>query len=104
MKPLGLIFSDIFDERARQNKLKEQGRFPYTCADKELSNFQKASILGEEMGEVHCAALNQAKLSTDSKDRHNLRKELVQVCAVAVAWIEALDNEQPSTVLHSKQD
>jgi hypothetical protein len=56
------------------------------------------AILGEEFGEACQAALNY---HDDAVKRHgfeipekvyqDLRKELVQVAAVAVAWIECLD-------------
>lgn len=43
-----------------------------------------AAVLGEEFGEVCQAWLE--------RDTAALRKELVQTAAVAVAWIEELDN------------
>jgi NTP pyrophosphatase (non-canonical NTP hydrolase) len=45
------------------------------------------AILGEEVGEVHRALLKQ-----DGERSGDLRHELVQVAAVAVAWVEALDS------------
>ena len=85
------VFADITEERARQERLKAEGKFLYTCADPWMQPFEKVAVLGEEFGEVCCAALNQAKLATDGADRANLRHELVQVAAVAVAWIQAID-------------
>jgi NTP pyrophosphatase (non-canonical NTP hydrolase) len=43
-----------------------------------------AAVLGEEFGEVCQAWLE--------RDVENLRTELVQVAAVAIAWVEELDN------------
>lgn len=43
------------------------------------------AILAEEVGEVSRAILE--------RDRANLRDELVQVAAVAVCWLEAMDAE-----------
>lgn len=43
-----------------------------------------AAVLGEEFGEVCQAWLE--------RDTDNLRVELIQVAAVAIAWIENLDN------------
>lgn len=44
-------------------------------------------ILGEEVGEV-------AKALNEQEPIENLRAELVQVAAVCVAWIEALDTRK----------
>jgi len=44
-------------------------------------------ILGEEFGEACEAAL----MEVDTE----LRKELIQVAAVAVNWIESIDSRQP---------
>ncbi len=43
-------------------------------------------VLGEEFGEV-CRAVLEG-------DEANLREELIQVAAVAVAWVEAIDRER----------
>jgi NTP pyrophosphatase (non-canonical NTP hydrolase) len=70
-------------ERARQDaKWGEQN-----CHD-----FEWVSILGEEFGEVARAA-NEANFQSGKNrgDFTHLRTELVQVAAVAAAWIEALD-------------
>jgi NTP pyrophosphatase (non-canonical NTP hydrolase) len=45
-----------------------------------------AAILMEEVGEVATAILHN--------DPKNLREELIQVAAVAAAWVEALDRRQ----------
>lgn len=45
------------------------------------------SILGEEYGEV-CRALNY---DTNDGGIPHLRKELIQVAAMACAWVDALD-------------
>jgi NTP pyrophosphatase (non-canonical NTP hydrolase) len=82
-------------ERIRQEKLKDEGRFEFTCADPEgLTNAEKLACLTEELGEVAQEVLTQEgrRLARDTTGtREGLRKELVQVAAVAVAWIEALE-------------
>jgi NTP pyrophosphatase (non-canonical NTP hydrolase) len=88
------IFDDVTAERARQDVMKAAGRFRYTCADKEMTHDQRGLVLGEEVGEVCRAVLELSALANDAHGK-NLRKELVQVAAVAVAWIEALDAEAP---------
>jgi NTP pyrophosphatase (non-canonical NTP hydrolase) len=81
-------------ERKRQEQLKLEGRFTHTCADNELTPSEKVAVLAEEFGEVAHEVTesigNHAEL-----DRAALRKELIQVAAVAVAWVECLDREDP---------
>jgi uncharacterized protein YjbI with pentapeptide repeats len=84
-----LALSLIVAERNRQNDLKAAGRFPYTCADSELSDAEKLTVLAEEFGEAARAVLERNKLANDTTGA-DLKKELVQVAAVAVAWIESL--------------
>jgi NTP pyrophosphatase (non-canonical NTP hydrolase) len=50
-------------------------------ADDETSAEKKLTILMEEVGEVARAILE--------RDPYNLREELVQVAAVAIAWLQA---------------
>lgn len=86
------IVDDIMCERIRQEQLKAGGRFKYTCADPEMAPAEKCAVLGEEMGEVCRAVLEEGRLANDLHGKA-LRQELVQVAAVAVAWIEAIDRE-----------
>jgi hypothetical protein len=72
-------------ERLRQVQLKTEGRFEHTCADPEATDGYRLTVLVEEVGEVARAVLES--------DGRGLREELVQVAAVAVAWIEGLDAE-----------
>lgn len=83
----------VGSERMRQEALKAQGRFEYTCADSGMSDAEKMTVLIEEVGEVAREVLTQdgRRLARDTVGtRDALRAELVQVAAVAVAWIEAL--------------
>jgi NTP pyrophosphatase (non-canonical NTP hydrolase) len=83
----------VRDERKRQEQLKAEGRFEFTCADDGLTNAEKLACLTEELGEVAQEVLTQEgrRLARDTVGTPEaLRKELVQVAAVAVAWIEAL--------------
>jgi NTP pyrophosphatase (non-canonical NTP hydrolase) len=68
-------------ERVRQERLKAMGKFHHTAADVDLPCVLKLPILTEEVGEVARALC----------DGTNLREELVQVAAVALAWVEALE-------------
>lgn len=74
-----LILADVSVERDRQNA--KWGGVP--GVDRR-DDHTYAAVLGEEYGEV-CEAWLE-------RDTASLREELVQVAAVAVAWIEELDN------------
>jgi NTP pyrophosphatase (non-canonical NTP hydrolase) len=70
---------DVSNERARQDaKWGEQNHDDGTWG----------LILGEEFGETCEAAL---AVAFGNADPNRVREELVQVAAVAVAWIECID-------------
>ena len=69
-------------ERDRQEALREEGSLVYTAADLDCPEVLRLAALVEEVGEV-ARALQEG-------DYENLAVELVQVAAVAVAWVEAL--------------
>jgi len=73
------ILNEVLAERERQDK--KWGGVP---GIDRLDDHTYAAVLGEEFGEV-C----QAWLQREVKE---LRLELIQVAAVAVAWIEEIDN------------
>jgi NTP pyrophosphatase (non-canonical NTP hydrolase) len=81
-------------ERVRQESLKKDGRFKWTCADAGLDEFQALAVLTEEVGEVARALMESSKLTHDRpallEDDHRVRimEELVQVAAVALAFAE----------------
>jgi hypothetical protein len=80
--------SDVFDlvrlERERQAEIwdGEHAWGSGDCSSQDVPDPVKAAVLAEEVGEVAHAMLEG--------DRLALRRELVQVAAVAVAWWEAL--------------
>jgi NTP pyrophosphatase (non-canonical NTP hydrolase) len=74
-----MILGDIKTERERQDE-KWGGR-----PGRERIDTNYTEILGEEYGEVCKAVLEHGWLSAE------LRKELIQVAAVAVAWVEQID-------------
>ena len=93
----------IADEVRRQDQLKEKGKFNWTCADSvgQVSHFThqsaladaaKLAVLAEEFGEVSCLVV-EALIDYSRRNRDSLREELVQVAAVCVSWIAALDAE-----------
>jgi NTP pyrophosphatase (non-canonical NTP hydrolase) len=94
VSPRDAIFQEISAERARQDMLKAEGRFEFTCADPESSDWYALAVLTEEVGEAARAVLGKHGKVLDGGD---LRKELIQVAAVAVAWIEGLDHPHRET-------
>lgn len=78
-------------ERDRQDDLVRGGKFAWTCASRNHSHAEKYTVLGEEVGEVG-HAINE-RLSghlTEAEAGDELVKELTQVAAVCVAWIESI--------------
>lgn len=75
------VFDEVSCERDRQESLKAIGKFRYTCADPEMIDADRSLVLLEEVGEVARAVLES--------DAANVHQELVQVAAVAVAWLES---------------
>jgi NTP pyrophosphatase (non-canonical NTP hydrolase) len=87
----------VAKERRRQLVLQEQGVFKYTLSDAQVGEFVGAACIAEETGEVARAVLCRAGLATDDIDLTDeaLLKELSQVAALSVAWMEKLMSEQP---------
>ena len=80
-------------ERIRQNELKAEGRFKYTCADLDLPFGDVMNVLMEEVGELSRAYLEYKALTFErNKDAMeayaDMKKESIQVAAVALAILE----------------
>ena len=100
------VLRDVGLERVRQEDLRRSGKFLWTCAvsGAAVSLDRKMSVLSEEVGEVAKEVVDIG-IARDKYDKEQLtfprhrelalllriRKELVQVAAVCVAWIEAID-------------
>lgn len=90
------VLSGVAYERNRQELLKAQGRFQFTCADDGMTNFERLAVLTEEIGEVAKEALTLPgiRLARDTLGSlSSLREELIQVAAIATAWIEWIDGK-----------
>jgi NTP pyrophosphatase (non-canonical NTP hydrolase) len=91
------VFEQIAAERVRQQELLRAGKFTYTAASPVADNNRKLRILVEEVGEVAEAIDHLEQLNHNSpaakRQREHLREELIQVAAVAVAWLEALEGK-----------
>lgn len=81
--------NDVHHERKRQLVLKAEGRFAYTPSDR-VSDALKLAILTEELGEVAREVLARTGMVQEVAVDGHLRKELCQVAAVALAWMESL--------------
>lgn len=86
------ILSDVVEELKRQDLLKKSGKFAHTCADLEMTHLERLAVLAEEFGEV-AHEINEG-IGGRPIDEKKLRTELVQVAAVAVACIEAIDKSR----------
>jgi hypothetical protein len=86
----GAVYAAIDAERTRQ-AAKWNGEHAWgsgDCSSRAVDEAVKSTVLTEECGEVARAVLDA---------RHeDMRRELIQVAAVAVAWLEAFDEEEPS--------
>jgi hypothetical protein len=82
----------LIDERNRQERLRNDGKFPFTCATVPgLTNPEKLAVLAEEFGEVARHVTEQ--VCGNKINLLELRDELVQVAAVCVAWLESMEEE-----------
>lgn len=83
----------VWQERDRQKALLEDGLIHVDMASIEIAQGDKLAILVEEVGEV-------AKALNEGVTIKELRAELVQVAAVAVAWVESLHppNVRPTSL------
>lgn len=81
---------EIVEERMRQERLRQDGKFPFTAATPAWPNDRRLSIVTEELGAV-AEALNDWYMGKAIWTA--ARAELVQVAACAMAFVEALDAE-----------
>ena len=79
-----IIVADIRNERYRQDK--KWG----PAAERNLPLATWQTVLSEEFGEVGAAILHGPL-----NGYHEIRDELIQVAATAIAMIEALENRAP---------
>lgn len=80
MTTAAAIFDQIRAERQRAEDLCDDGHLEYTAARADCPDVLRLAALVEEVGEVARAV----------HDQGDVAGELVQVAAVAVAWLEAL--------------
>lgn len=81
-----LVLGEVTTERFKQEE---------KWGQQNHGDFKWLTILGEEVGEACEAALKSSIQTASLFHRIQLRDELIQVAAVAVAHIEALDRKKP---------
>lgn len=82
------IFAEIESERLRQKKLLNTGQILFTLDSPVVDNDRKLRICAEELGEI-AGALDKLEGSPRARSRKDdLRKELIQLAACLVAWLE----------------
>lgn len=82
---------EVITERRRQISLQDEGRFKFTLSDSGLSDSQRLVCIMEEVGEVARNILTRDGLAKDGDTSDlDLRKELSQIAALSVAWMERL--------------
>lgn len=69
------------------------GKLTFACDSPIASDHRKMSALTEEVGEVAKECLDSEVRDKKAQARIRLRTELTQVAAVAIAWLEALEQE-----------
>jgi len=91
-------YSDIHRERIRAHEKWDRPERPEEGASMERRSWDDPawlSVLVEEVGEVARALCEQRHGHTNRPQTMvQLRKELVQVAAMTVAWIDALDLDE----------
>lgn len=102
---LDTALHDVARERYRQEELRRKGKFAWTCADPKQTSARKLAVLAEEFGELarevteeiifHDKLIREPipSAAIEVGFRKKMRAELVQIAAVAVAWVESLDDE-----------
>lgn len=92
------VYKDVDDERVRAHR--KHGANGNSRENADWVNNEWLSILVEEIGEV------AHELTYDAnpiENRQRLRKELIQVAAMACAWIESIDRSGHDPI-HIKGD
>ncbi len=85
----------VVNERENQEQAKAQGKFLHTCDDPDMTDPERLAVLMEEVGEVSTEVLKtcdekQAGQYDQQVIRQQMKEELAQVAAVAVAWMESI--------------
>jgi NTP pyrophosphatase (non-canonical NTP hydrolase) len=91
------IMMQVLTERARQERLKKEGRFKYT--PNEVPLVRSYAMLAEEMGEVARGILAISGYVQEELTIDDVRTELIQVMAIAAAMVEGIETEDPDRLV-----
>jgi hypothetical protein len=83
-------YASILKERAHQMQLYRDGEILFDCSSPDVDPKRKHRALVEELGEV-AEAVDMVDDQDITMRRRHLYKELIQVAAIAVAWLESLE-------------
>lgn len=86
---VGSVYDEIRSERERAHaKHGDKSMESWSPAD-----YARLAILTEEIGEV-AREFNEAEIHERDPDMAALRKELIQVAAMAAAWADSIDRQE----------
>lgn len=92
------VFERIANERIRQRELLMNVKHLFTCDSQCADVNRKLRVLVEEVGEV-AEAIDSLEFSNPPRRvrmlQAHLQDELIQVAAVAVAWLESFETSTP---------
>ena len=77
----------------RQDTLARRGKFGGTHVMPGGTDLERLAVLAEEFGEVSIEVCKGIEVDGQAR-RPGLRDELIQVAAVALAWVAAIDDER----------
>ena len=84
------IYQQVHSERERAHE--KHSHNGGSMEEKDWEHDIWSDVLGEEMGEVHRARCEHQLGNTSTLNyRGELRRELIQLAAMACAWIAAID-------------
>jgi NTP pyrophosphatase (non-canonical NTP hydrolase) len=90
-----LMSSTLVGEQLRSERIRAHEKHrDHSMESWPVLSPERYLVLAEEVGEV-AKEFNDAKVEGRPIDADALRKELVQVAAMAVAWVAALDGGSP---------
>jgi hypothetical protein len=90
------ILVEVFRERVRQEQAFLDGKHPYRLAAPDTDDCFRCAVLMEEVGEV-AHEVNELEAHFTLERIEKLKKELIQVAAVAVAWLRGLEKDAVPT-------
>lgn len=90
---IGKAQQEAVKEVYRQDKLARTGKFGGTHVMPGGTDLERLAVLAEEFGEASIEVCKAITLDGQER-RAGLRDELVQVAAVCLAWVAAIDEDR----------